>query len=206
MNASALLDISTATILVNNIVLSRSIGVCPLCGAAGKPKNAIGMGLSATVLMTVSSALAWLINDTFLVPLGAQYLQILVFVMVIVSLTLTADLVLRGLAPSPYKSAGKYLPALASNCAVVAAAMLAVRPEPVTMRGMSLPTAIFYGFSTGTGFMLALLLFSAIRQKLELSNVPKPLQGLPAIFLGIGLLSLAFMGFSDFHFFRGYGR
>ncbi|HMD67425.1 MAG TPA: Rnf-Nqr domain containing protein [Chitinivibrionales bacterium] len=205
MNVGALLELSAASILANNIVLSRCIGVCPLCGATGRLRGALGMGLSATVVMTVSSALAWAVDRAVLGPLDARYLRTFVFVMSIMSLTLAADLVLRGLFPALHRLTGPHLPALASNCAVIAAALLSVQPDPVTHGPMVFPAAVVTGFATGIGFSLATVLAASIRQRLEFSAVPKPLKGLPVTFLSVGLLSLAFMGFCNLHLFHGLG-
>ncbi len=205
MNAGALLELSVASILANNIVLSRCIGVCPLCGATGRLRGTLGMGLSAIAVMSVSSALGWAIDRAVLGPLDARYLQTFVFVISIMSLTLVADFALRGLLPSLHRLAGPHLPALASNCAIIAAALLSVQPDPVTHGPMGFTAAVVTGFATGIGFALATVLMASIQQRLEFSVVPKSLKGLPASFLSVGLLSLAFMGFRNLHLFRGFG-
>jgi electron transport complex protein RnfA len=205
MNAGPLLELSVASILVNNIVLSRCIGVCPLCGAAYKLPGALGMGLSATVVMAIASALAWIIDHGILLPLRAEYLQIFVFVMVIVSLTLIAEMALQKLSPALHERTGVYLPMLASNCVVIAAALMAVQANPITNRPMTLVSAFVNGCATGVGYTLALVLMVAIRERLEYAELPRPLRGLPAAFLSAGLLSLAFLGFSGFHILKGIG-
>jgi electron transport complex protein RnfA len=205
MNWTGILELSVASILVNNIVLARLIGVCPLCGMRRKLSAALGMGTSATVVMGVASALSWLINQSILLPMAATYLQTFVFILVIMSLALIADMALMKLVPNVYKWAGKYLPALASNCAVIAVALVSVQANPLTHKPFSLVEAFVNGIATGAGFALALVLMSSLQERLDFADIPRPLRGLPAAFLGAGLLSLAFLGFSGLHLFRGFG-
>jgi electron transport complex protein RnfA len=163
------------------------------------------MGLSATAVMSAASALAWVIDRAFLGPLDARYLQTFVFVMSIMSLTLAADLALRGLFPALHRWAGPYLPSLASNCVVIAAMLLSVQADPVTRAPLSFPSATVMGFATGIGFTLVLVLLAGVRQRIEFSTVPSHLRGLPTTLLSFGLLSLAFMGLRGLHFFTGPG-
>ncbi len=203
MNAWAFLDLCAGSILINNIVLSRCIGACPLCGAPERLPEALGMGLAATVVTSIASALAWAINVGILVPLGAQYLHTFVFVMVIVSLILLADMMLQKLNPGLYEWAGAHLPVLASNCVVIAASLIAVGTNPVTRGQMPLAAAVVNGCAIGVGYALALVFMVAIQERLTYAAMPRSLRGMPAAFLSLGLLSLAFMGFRGLHFFRG---
>jgi|GEM_PF-307750 electron transport complex protein RnfA len=205
MNWTGILELCVASILVNNIVLTRLIGVCPLCGTHKKLSDALGMGLSAIVVMGVASTLAWVINRHLLLPLNVEYLQTFVFILVIMSLALIGDMALMKLAPGVYERAGKYLPALASNCAVIAVALVSAQANPVTHKPFSLVEAFVNGIATGAGFTLALVLMSSLQERLEFADIPRPLKGLPAAFLGAGLLSLAFLGFSGLHLLPGFG-
>jgi electron transport complex protein RnfA len=205
MNAAAILEICTGSILVNNIVLARCIGVDPLSAAPHRLRDAAGMGLAATVVATIASAIAWIVNDVVLIPLGIQYLQLFAFVMIIASTTMLADLVLQKVHPALYDWAGSYLPALASNCVIIAAALMMVRGPGVAAFG-SFGVAVVNGFATGAGYMVALVLMVAIQDRLEYADIPRPLRGLPVQILSLGLLSLAFLGFSGLHFFHVSGR
>jgi electron transport complex protein RnfA len=163
------------------------------------------MGLAATVVSTVASAIAWIVNDTVLIPLGIPYLQLFSFVMIIASTTMLADLMLQKVHPVLHEWAGSYLPTLASNCVVIAAALMIVR-GPGVAASASFGVSVVNGFATGGGYMIALVLMVAIQDRLEYADIPRSLRGLPVQILSLGLLSLAFLGFSGLHFFHVSGR
>jgi electron transport complex protein RnfA len=205
MNPGEILEICTGSILLNNIVLTRCIGVDPLAGAPHKLRDAAGLGLAATVVSTIAATIAWLLNDIMLIPLGIQYLQLFAFVLIIASTTMLADLVLQKVHPALHEWAGSYLPTLASNCVVIAAALMMVR-GPGMRASASFDVSVVNGFAAGAGYMIALVLMAAIQDRLEYADVPRPLRGLPVQILSLGLLSLAFLGFSGLHFFHVPGR
>jgi len=185
-----LLSIIIGAIFVNNFILTRFLGLCPFFGVSKKTKPAIGMGLAVTFVMTLASIVTWIMYNWVLVPLGLEYLQIIVFILIIATLVQFVELFLKKVNPILYKTLGIYLPLITTNCAILGVAFLNVQ------EGYSLIAALVFGISAGVGFLLALLLMSGIRERLELSNVPKAFQGLPIAFIVAALMSMAFLAFS----------
>ncbi len=185
-----LLAIIIGAIFVNNFILTRFLGLCPFFGVSKKTKPALGMGLAVIFVLSLASMATWLVYNLVLVPLKIQYLQVIVFILVIATLVQFVELFLKKANPVLYKALGIYLPLITTNCAVLGVALLNVQ------EGYSFIAATVFGISAGVGFTLALLLMSGIRERLELSKVPKAFEGLPIAFIVAALMSMAFLAFS----------
>lgn len=188
MTAYLLLFVSAA--IVNNFVLTRFLGLCIFFGVSKKLDASIGMGMAVTCVITLSSMLAWVVYNFVLVPLGLVFLKTVVFVLLIASFVQLLEMVIKKLAPALYGMWGIYLLLIATNCIVLSVPLL--NAESKYSFGMSVVNAL----GSGVGFSIALILMSSIREKLEVADVPKPLQGLGIAFIVAGMLSLAFLGFS----------
>ncbi|MBW2974823.1 RnfABCDGE type electron transport complex subunit A [Candidatus Woesearchaeota archaeon] len=187
----SLISIIIGAIFVNNFILTRFLGLCPFFGVSKKTKPAVGMGLAVIFVMTLTSIVTWIVYNIILVPLGIQYLQIIVFILIIATLVQFVELFLKKANPILYKALGIYLPLITTNCSILGVALLNVQDN------YSFIAALVFGISAGTGFLLALLLMSGIRERLELSKVPKAFSGLPIAFIVASLMSMAFLAFSS---------
>jgi len=187
MNNIILLALSA--ILVNNFVLSKFLGICPFLGVSKKTETALGMGGAVIFVMTISSCITRVIYDWFLYPYGLGYLNTIVFILIIASLVQFVETVLKKFMPSLYKSLGIYLPLITTNCAVLGAALLNID------NNYNVLYSTLYGLFSGVGFTLALILFAGVREKLEYSDIPESLKGLPISLIAASLVSMAFLGF-----------
>jgi len=185
-----LLAIIIGAIFVNNFILTRFLGLCPFFGVSKKTKPALGMGIAVIFVLTLASTATWLAYKLILVPLNIQYLKIIVFILIIATLVQFVELFLKKANPILYKALGIYLPLITTNCAVLGVALLNVQEN------YSFIASVVFGLSAGAGFTLALLLMSGIRERLELSKVPKAFEGLPIAFIVAALMSMAFLAFS----------
>ncbi len=185
-----LLIILFAAIFVNNFVLSKFLGICPFIGVSKRTSPAFGMGIAVTFVMFFASMITWAVYTYVLVPFGAEYLQILVFIIVIASFVQLIEMFLRRNFVSLYNALGIYLPLITTNCAVLGVAFLNIQ------KGYSLAAASVNSFGAGLGFTLALLLMSAIREKLELADIPRPFRGVPIALITAAMMSMAFMAFA----------
>lgn len=176
--------------LVNNIVLSRFLGICPFMGVSKSTETAVGMSLSVAFVMTISSAVSFLIDKYILVPLSLEYLRTIVFILIIASLVQFVEMVIEKTLPELYSGLGIYLPLITTNCAVLGVALLNVQFQ------YNFIEMLIFSFGTAAGFGLALILFAGLRERIAYSIVPKYFQGMPIVFIMAGILSLAFMGFS----------
>ena len=176
--------------LVNNIVLSRFLGICPFMGVSKSTETAVGMSLSVAFVMTISSAVSFLIDKYILVPLSLEYLRTIVFILIIASLVQFVEMVIENTLPELYSGLGIYLPLITTNCAVLGVALLNVQFQ------YNFIEMLIFSFGTAAGFGLALILFAGLRERITYSTVPKYFQGMPIVFIMAGILSLAFMGFS----------
>ncbi|HIZ89382.1 MAG: electron transport complex subunit RsxA [Mucispirillum sp.] len=176
--------------LVNNIVLSRFLGICPFMGVSKSTETAVGMSLSVAFVMTISSAVSFLIDKYILVPLSLEYLRTIVFILIIASLVQFVEMVIEKTLPELYSGLGIYLPLITTNCAVLGVALLNVQFQ------YNFIEMLIFSFGTAAGFGLALILFAGLRERIAYSTVPKYFQGMPIVFIMAGILSLAFMGFS----------
>ena len=188
--SSSLLSITIGAIFVNNFILTRFLGLCPFFGVSKKTKPAIGMGVAVIFVLTLSSIATWAAYYLILVPLHIEYLKIIVFILVIATLVQFVELFLKKANPVLYKALGIYLPLITTNCAVLGVAFLNIQED------YSFMSSLVFGIGAGVGFLLALLLMSGIRERLELSKVPKAFEGLPIAFIVAALMSMAFLAFS----------
>ena len=177
-------------ILVNNIVFSQLLGICPFIGVSRKIDSAAGMGMAVTFVMAVATAVTWLLQHYVLVPLGLVYIQTIAFILVIAVLVQMLEIIMKKSAPGLYAALGVFLPLITTNCAVLGVAII------VANKDFGFIYSIVYAIATALGFTLALLLFAGIRSQLELADVPRPMRGVPVALLTAGILAMAFMGFS----------
>ena len=177
-------------IFVNNGVLAQFLGICPFLGVSSKVETSLGMGAAVTFVMALTSVVAWSIQTYVLVPLGIEYMQTIVFILVIAALVQMVEIMLKKVSPSLYQALGIFLPLITTNCAVLGVAILMISKE------FNLLQSIVYSVATAIGFALALVLFAGIRERLELEDVPKAVQGVPVALITAGILAMAFMGFS----------
>ena len=175
---------------VNNFVLVRFLGLCPFMGVSTQYKSALGMSFATAFVLTMSSIASYLVNEYLLVPLGLEYLKTLTFILVIAVTVQITEMVLHKSSPLLYQVLGLFLPLITTNCAVLGVALLNVQQQN------SLLESAFFGFGAAVGFGLVLVLFSAIRERLEMANVPASFRGLPIALMTAGIMSLAFMGFA----------
>lgn len=189
MENASIFVIMVSAILVNNFVLSRFLGICPFLGVSKQVETAFGMGMAVTFVMTLSGILTYYVNQ-LLVYLEIEYLQTAAFILVIASLVQFVEIVLQKVSPALYQALGVFLPLITTNCAVLGLAVLNVQ-----YKFNILQTAV-HSFSAALGFSLAIVLFAGVREKLEISDVPKPFQGFPIALISAGLMSIAFLGFA----------
>ena len=176
-------------ILVNNYVMCQFFGICPFLGVSKKVDTALGMGLAVTFVITIASFFTWLVQNFLLVPLHLEYLQTIAFILVIAVLVQVVENALKKLSYSLYQALGVYLPLITTNCVVLAVAINNITD------GYNLLESTFSGCCSALGFTLALLLLAGIRERMELSNMPKWMQGFPGELIMAGLMAISFMGF-----------
>ncbi|MBL5981892.1 electron transporter RnfA [Petrotoga sp. 8T1HF07.NaAc.6.1] len=182
-----LLFISAA--LVNNIILTRFLGICPFLGVSRSKSSAIGMSIAVIFVMTIAGVITWLLNQ-ILIMLGVEFLRTIVFILVIAVLVQFVEFFIKKSSPALYEALGIYLPLITTNCAILGIALLNIQTNYTFIE------SLVNSFASGLGFSLALIIFSSIREKMQLNNVPKPFQGTALALITAGLLSMAFMGFS----------
>ena len=186
-----------SAIFVNNIVLSQFLGICPFLGVSKKIETAKGMGLAVTFVLVIATIVTYLLQIWVLNPFGLQYLQTIVFILVIAALVQMVEIVLKKLSPSLYQALGVFLPLITTNCCILGVAILVANG---TYNGQGLEpnllTGIIYALATALGFALALIVFAGLREQLSLVRVPKGVEGMSIALVTAGLLALAFMGFS----------
>ena len=185
-----LIIIAISAALVNNVVLSQFLGLCPFLGVSKKIKTAAGMGGAVIGVITISSLLCSLIYDYILTPLDLVYLNTIVFILVIASLVQFVEMVLKKCMPPLYEALGVYLPLITTNCAVLGIALTNVQ------NGYSLIESVVAGFGTAIGFTIAIIIMAGIRERIEDNDVPESFKGMPIVLLVAGLMSIAFFGFS----------
>ncbi|MBR2102854.1 MAG: electron transport complex subunit RsxA [Prevotella sp.] len=179
-----------SAIFVNNIILSQFLGICPFLGVSQKVNTSLGMSAAVAFVMTLATIVTYLIQHFVLDAFGLQYLQTIVFILVIAALVQMVEIILKKVSPTLYQALGIFLPLITTNCAVLGVAILVIQKD------YSLMQSIVYAFSTAIGFGLALTVFAGIREQMALSKIPKGMQGTAIVLVTAGLLSLAFMGFS----------
>ncbi len=185
-----LLLIFVSTVLINNFVLSYFLGICPFLGVSARYESAFGMGMAVVFVMTLATAISWIIYHLVLVKLGLFFLEYVVFILVIASLVQIVEMFIRKFSPSLYQSLGIYLPLITTNCSILGAALFMVT------RNYNFLEAVVFGFSGGIGFSLVLLVMAGIREELKYVDVPRVFKGAPITLITASLLALIFMGFS----------
>jgi electron transport complex protein RnfA len=178
------------TALVNNVVLVKFLGLCPFMGVSKKMDGALGMGMATTFVLTMTTAATWMLEHWLLMPLGIQYLRLLAFILTIAAVVQFTEMLIRKFSPALYQVLGIYLPLITTNCAVLGIALLNVQ------EGNGFLHSLLYGFGSAVGFTLVMLLFTGLRVRLALAQVPKTFSGAPIGFITASLLALAFMGFA----------
>ena len=185
-----IISISLGAILVNNFIFSQFLGCCPFLGCSSKVETATGMGLAVVFVMGLASAICWVIDTYILIPLGLAFLETLAFILVIASLVQFVEMFLKKSIPSLYSALGIYLPLITTNCAVLGVVLLNVQNH------YNFIESVVYGITGGLGFMLAIVLFASVRERVQFSDYPKNWEGFPIALVTAGLMALAFMGFS----------
>ena len=185
-----LILIFISTLLINNLVLSYFLGICPFLGVSGKIESAFGMGMAVTFVMTLATSIGWLIYHLILVKFELVFLEYVVFILVIASLVQIVEMFIRKYSSNLYQSLGIYLPLITTNCAILGAALFMVT------RNYNFLEAVIFGFSGGLGFTLVLLIMAGIREELDFAQIPQAFRGAALTLIIAGLLALIFMGFS----------
>ena len=185
-----IISLSLGAILINNFIFSQFLGICPFLGCSSKVDTAAGMGLAVVFVMGLASAICWVINEYILIPMGLAFLQTLAFILVIASLVQFVEMFLKKAVPSLYSALGIYLPLITTNCAVLGVALLNIQES------YNFIESVVYGVTGGIGFLLAIVLFASIRERLVFAEYPKSFEGFPIALVTAGLMALAFMGFS----------
>ena len=197
MSVASILSIIVSCIFVENYVLVKFYGICPFLGVSKKMDSAVGMGLAVIFVMTISAAVTHAIDVFLLIPLEITYLRTIAFILIIAALVQFVEMFLKKTLPALYNALGIYLPLITTNCAVLGSALV------ISQKGSSYGfiEAILYGCFSGVGFMLALIIFASVRERLEFSWCPKAFAGLPRTLIAAGLVAMAFMGFSGLKIF-----
>ena len=185
-----LLAITLGAVLANNFIFSQFLGICPFLGVSKKVDTAIGMGFAVTFVMGLASAVCFLVNNFILIPLDLGYMQTVAFILVIASLVQFIEMFLQKAMPSLYTALGVYLPLITTNCAVLGVVLLNVQSN------YNFISSVVYGITGGIGFLVAIVLFASIRERLVFAEYPKSFEGFPIALITAGLMALAFMGFS----------
>ena len=191
--------IIVSAIFVNNIVLSQFLGICPFLGVSNKLSTATGMSGAVCFVITLATLVTYLLNQYLLVPFGLEFLQTIAFILVIAALVQMVEIVLKKISPSLYQALGIFLPLITTNCAVLGVAITVVTKEftfGAESHMLGLGQAVVYAIATSIGYGLAMVLFAGLREHLALNEVPKAFRGLPIAFITVGILALAFLGFS----------
>ena len=196
-----ILFIIFSSILVDNYVLTKFLGICPFLGVSKKVSTALGMAAAVTFVMAIATLVTYLLQNYVLVPLGLEFLQTVSFILVIAALVQMVEIILKKISPSLYQALGIFLPLITTNCVVLGVAIQVVTNEYDFINNagshmMNLGQAIVFAIATAIGYGIALILFAGIREQLELSNVPKSFRGVPIALLTAGIMAMAFMGFS----------
>lgn len=190
MDLGKLIGIIISSILINNFIFSRFLGLCPFMGVSKKIESSVGMGMAVTFVMTLASSVTWIVNKYILVPNKLEYLQTITFILIIASLVQFVEMATEKFSPNLYKALGVFLPLITTNCAVLGVAIINIKEE------YSFIESMVSGFAGAVGFTLALVILAGIRERLEYSDVPESFKGIGIAFITAGILAMAFMGFS----------
>lgn len=183
-----------STVLINNVILSKFLGLCPFMGVSNKLDTALSMGLATTFVLTLASIASWLLEHYILVPLHIEFLRILAFILVIAAVVQFTEMAIRKTSPVLYQVLGIFLPLITTNCAVLGVALLTVQEE------LNFMQSAVYGFGSALGFTLVMVIFAGLRERLAVASVPVAFGGMPIAYVTAGLLSMAFIGFSGLSF------
>ena len=195
MSFTQLFSLALGAILLENFVLVKFLGCCPFLGVSKKTETALGMGLAVMFVMTVASAVTYLVNKYVLMVFDLEYMQTVAFILIIASLVQFVEMFLMKSMPSLYQALGIYLPLITTNCAVLGVALLNVQSK------LNFIGSVVYGFSAAVGFTLAIVLFASVRERLEFSECPPAFEGFPIALISASLLAMAFMGFQGLKIF-----
>ncbi len=187
---ATIITILVSTILVDNYVFAKFLGICPFLGVSSKTETATGMGIAVTFVVVMASAITWVLQYYVLEKFNIQYLQTITFILVIASLVQFVEMAIKKLSPSLYTAMGVFLPLITTNCMVLGVAVLNIT------QGYNLFNTLINGIGASIGFFLALILIASLREELELADVPKVLEGVPIALIAAGLMSIAFSGFA----------
>lgn len=179
-----------SAIFVNNIVLAKFLGICPFIGVSNKVDTSVGMTGAVTFVMVIATIVTYLLQKYVLIPLDITFMRTITFILVIAALVQLVEIILKKVSPSLYQALGIFLPLITTNCAVLGVAVLAVQ------NNYNLMESVVFAMANALGFGLALIIFSGIREQLELLDIPRGMKGVPIAFVIAGLLALAFMGFT----------
>ncbi len=192
---ASLVSISLGSILINNFIFSQFLGCCPFLGVSNKMSTATGMSVAVTFVMTLASAICWVVNEYLLIPLGLDFMQTVAYILVIAVLVQLVEMFLKKSIPSLYTAMGIFLPLITTNCAVLGVVLLN------TQNGYNFLESVVYGFTGGVGFAVAIILFASVRERLEFADYPKIFEGFSICLVSAALFALAFMGFSGLKIF-----
>lgn len=184
------LIIFVSAIFINNIVLSRFLGVCPFLGVSKKTTTAIGMGGAVLFVMTIATIVTYLIYHYILIPFDIVFLQTVAYILVIAFLVQVVEIVLKKVSPDLYQALGVFLPLITTNCAILGVAILVIQTD------YNLLESVVFAIANAIGFSLALVIFSSIRERMDILEIPEAMKGVPAALIVAGILSMAFMGFA----------
>ena len=190
MDFNKLFELVIAASLINNFVFTRFLGLCIFFGVSKKMETAVGMSITFTAVMVISSALSWIVFKFIMIPLQLEFLKIIVFIGVIAAFVQSADTIMKKISPVMYHKLGIYLALITTNCIILAVPLINAG------EGYSFIESMAFGLGSGLGFALALVIMASIREKLELADIPAPFKGMPISFIVAGLIALAFTGFS----------
>ena len=190
MDLGNLFGIIFGSIFINNFIFAKFLGICPFMGVSKKVESSIGMGMAVTFVMTLASAVTWVVQHYLLDPYGLGYLQTIAFILIIASLVQFVEMAVQKTSPNLYKALGVFLPLITTNCAVLGVAILNIQED------YNFIETVVNGMAAAIGFTMALILLAGIRERLEYADIPRPFQGVAIAFVTAGLLAMAFMGFS----------
>ena len=179
-----------STAFINNVVLTKFLGLCPFLGVSNKLDAALGMGLATTFVLTLAATASWLLEHYLLTPLDIGFLRIMAFILVIAAVVQLTELIVQKNSPALYQSLGVFLPLITTNCAVLGVALLNIQEQNSFIESMA------YGVGSALGFTLTMVMFAGLRERLAVANVPAAFEGIPITFIVAGAMSFAFMGFA----------
>lgn len=190
MSLGEVLTLGFSAILLQNVVLSRFLGICPFMGVSGKTESSVGMGLAVVFVMTIAAVVSWLLYTFILVEFNMVYMRTIVFILVIASLVQIIEMFIKKFSPSLYKSLGIYLPLITTNCAVLGIATIVASDDYTFL------TALVYSFASGIGFLFVMYVFSTLREKMNNSPIPAAFKGIPIALVTAGIMAMIFARFA----------